>query len=274
MRLFDVFACSTISGLSLCLCLGTTLWCIHLLRRRSAGADRLLLGLIGLVCVYQGLDVLEQAGLLIAGPERWMGDLATLVVHTLFVGAVVLVDRCAADHRVVRKQLRVAQASSQQAATSWGTLSAAHLLDSLPTAAFAVDQYGHVQCWNAAAESLLGWRRSELVGQALPLTDDAGPRLRHKDGGTTELRGWTAPLRGAGDVPVGTAVVLATASACAVDAEAIAPCGPLATIGTADPAEYRGGLPARLPLSAAPRLRPHHALPFQAMMSAPLRKEA
>ena len=48
--------------------------------------------------------------------------------------------------------------------------------EAAPEGIVALDSHGHVTIWNRAAEHLLGWRASDIIGRADPLIfeDEAG----------------------------------------------------------------------------------------------------
>jgi PAS domain S-box-containing protein len=58
----------------------------------------------------------------------------------------------------------------------------AALLEASPSAVISLDAAGHVAMWNLAAERLLGWQASDMLGKPLCLTEDVGevaPKALH-----------------------------------------------------------------------------------------------
>ena len=92
MDISHLFVVSPFLSLSFCVCLGTVAWCIILLRRGCHHvADRLLIGFIGLLAVYQTLQILRRGGVLSIGHMRQFDEAVDLFVNSLYlVAALVL----------------------------------------------------------------------------------------------------------------------------------------------------------------------------------------
>lgn len=104
------------------------------------------------------------------------------------------------------------------------------VFNTVPLAIWGIDLMGRVTFWNRAAESMFGWRESEVLGGELPVIpeDQRGEyqqwlsqyatgfqhaalerqRLR-KDGSLLECAIWTTPLRSAAGSITGTVGILA-----------------------------------------------------------------
>ena len=78
-------------AVSFCVCLGTVLWCIILLRRGCHHvADRLLIGFIGLLALYQTFQILRRGGVLSVTHMRQFDEAVDLFVNSLYLLAALL----------------------------------------------------------------------------------------------------------------------------------------------------------------------------------------
>jgi PAS domain-containing protein len=84
------------------------------------------------------------------------------------------------------------------------------LSDASPLATFAGDSGGTVMYWNAAAESLLGWQRDEVLGQRLPFANDG--LLLNKKGQEVAAAVWKAPIRASNGSSRGMLTIAADSS--------------------------------------------------------------
>lgn len=73
---------------------------------------------------------------------------------------------------LVYRRARALQRSQQALAASYDNLRA--VLDGSPMATFVLNEAGRVQHWNQAAERLLGWSASEVIGQRCPIISTEG----------------------------------------------------------------------------------------------------
>jgi hypothetical protein len=211
LYLAQIFRSNPLMALALLVCLATILWCILLTRRQRNSLDRILTGLLGLIAVYQALRILRDSGLVnfvIGRVDGWVD----LVSACLYLAAAVIIRISSTDRAATKMQLRLVEADEKPVDLTKGPIAAvpdlAHpLVDASPLATFAIDLHGTVIYWNAAAESLTGWTRDELVGQQLPFAH-GGP-IMSKHGGPVEAAVWMTPLRTANGAPRGTLVVAA-----------------------------------------------------------------
>ncbi len=110
MLILDMFRASAFIGLAWCACLATILWCVILLPKLTRGHVRFLVGLIGLIAVYQGLRLLWETGVwkpIVSTPWE---NAASFVVCTMYLLALLVVEVFGAEHRTDAVQLRLADA--------------------------------------------------------------------------------------------------------------------------------------------------------------------
>lgn len=111
MFFWDVFAGRPFAILSILFCLATIYSCISLKRGLTIHvADRFLIGLVGLVAVYQGLRIVREVGLLPLPMDSKFSDGADLVVTLIFFQAPMILRRSRDDRIIADQQLRLAMA--------------------------------------------------------------------------------------------------------------------------------------------------------------------
>jgi PAS domain-containing protein len=219
MYLVHLFGTSPVVGLSVFVCVATILWCIFMMRRQQSGPDRILMGVIGFISVYQGLKILKTAGIfslnLLTGR---VDDLADLSIASMYLIAALILKLSAADRATTKLRLRLVEANETPLAltrsASGGADLPACLVETAPLAMFTVDGNGTVIQWNAAAERVFGWKRDELLGRPLPFPLQAGEgRLSGKVGAPFEATVWLAPLTTAAGAARGELAIVAAAGA-------------------------------------------------------------
>jgi PAS domain-containing protein len=204
-------------ALALLVCLATILWCILLIRRQRNGLDRILTALLGFIAVYQALRILRDSGFAPFARFQTLEGWVDLISACLYLVAAVILKTSSIDRVATKVHLRLVEAElvegddkslDASGAARAATPEFAHpLLDSSPLAIFAVDARGIVTHWNAAAESLTGWMRHELVGHELPFNRN-GP-LQAKNGSFIEAAVWTSPILSLPSQPGATMIVAA-----------------------------------------------------------------
>src|SRR5258708_2785513 len=219
MYLVHLFGTSPVVGLSVFVCVATILWCIFMMRRQQSGPDRILMGVIGFISVYQGLKILKTAGIftlsLLAGR---VDDFADLSISSMYLIAALILKLSAADRATTKLRLRLVEANETPLALTRGASVGADLpaclVEAAPLAMFTVDGNGTVIQWNASAERVFGWKRDELLGRPLPFLLEAGEgRLSGKVGGPFGATVWLAPLTTAAGTARGQFPILADARA-------------------------------------------------------------
>ena len=113
MELSHLFEVSPFLALSFCVCLGTVTWCIILLRRGCHHiADRLLIGFIGLLAVYQSFQILRRGGVLAISQFRQLDEAVDLLVNSLYLFAALVLRMSNHDRFKTIYRLRLAEAQA------------------------------------------------------------------------------------------------------------------------------------------------------------------
>jgi PAS domain-containing protein len=212
LYLEQLLRANPLMALALLVCLATILWCILLIRRQRNGLDKMLTGLLGLIAIYQALRILKDSGFDAFARFRTMEGWVDLVSACLYLIAALILKSSSVDRAATKVHLRLVEADEKPVDLTSALMAAVPelghpLLDSSPLAIFATDSHGLVTYWNAAAESLTGWTRTELVGHELPF-DPNGP-IQAKTGNFIEAAVWNSPIRSANGPPRGTVIIAA-----------------------------------------------------------------
>ncbi len=182
-------------------------WGLLMLRRIRDRHERIVVGLVGLVASYQGLQLAIEPG-----GWAWF---ANAIGVLCCVGAMAMLERVEKKHRNSQLALRLSEAREMPPQTAQrlelATIASqlrmnvpSTILESAPMAMFAVGLDGSVSFWNAAAEKLLGWKSEEVLGNRMPNliahsgggVFEGGPiRLVRKDGAPIEGPVQSVPVR-------------------------------------------------------------------------------
>jgi PAS domain-containing protein len=216
LYLAQLLRANPLMALALLICLATILWCILLTRRQRNGLDKILTGLLGLIAIYQALRILKDSGFAAFARFQTMEGWVDLISACLYLVAALILKTSSIDRAATQVHLRLMEAGEKPMDLTSAVLSAlpelSHpLVDSCPLAVFALDTHGVVTYWNAAAEALIGWTRSELVGHDLPF-DPHGP-IQAKNGNFLDAAVWTSPIRSPNGPPRGMVVIAAGVAA-------------------------------------------------------------
>jgi PAS domain-containing protein len=212
LYLAQLLRANPLMALALLICLATILWCILLTRRQRNGLDKMLTGLLGLIAIYDALRILKDSGFSAFARFRTMEGWVDLVSACLYLVAALILKTSSTERAATKVHLRLVEADEKRVDMSSAVMAAVPelghpLVDSAPLAMFAVDTQGMVIYWNAAAQSLLGWTRSELVGHELPF-DVHGP-LQAKNGSFMDAAIWTSQIRSPNGPSTGTLIIAA-----------------------------------------------------------------
>lgn len=217
MFLWRLFWASPAMAFALCVCLVTILWCIRFVRKRQKGPDRFLATLIGAVSICMGLRLLRQAGILNKPGSFAVDQFADLIVTGLCLISVLILKFSAMERKTAAATLRLVEAKPEKPVTRLagfedpGQSVFASILESNPLATIAMDRLGKVTYWNAAAERLLGWTSSEVIGKTSPLPLDGSNRT--KSGKLLQGESWVSALRDSTGRPCGTLLMIAPVGA-------------------------------------------------------------
>jgi PAS domain-containing protein len=212
LNLAQLLRANPLMALAFLICLATILWCILLLRRQRNGLDKILTGLLGLIAIYEALRILKDSGFEAFAQFRTLEGWVDLISACLYLVAALILKTSSIDRAATKVHLRLVEANEKPVDLSSAVIAAmpefGHpLVDSSPLAIFAVDAHGMVTYWNPAAENMIGWTRSELVGHELPF-DPHGP-IQGKNGSFMDAAVWTSPIRWPNGQPRGTVIVAA-----------------------------------------------------------------
>ena len=221
MNLAQLLHANPLMALAFLFCLATILWCILLTRRQRNGLDKLLTALLGFIAVYEALRVLRDSGFAPFTRFRTMEGWVDLASACLYLVAAFILKTSSIDRVATKVHLRLVEAElgeneeramdrppDRHGAVLAGLGELGHALqDSSPLAIFTTDAHGVVTYWNSAAENLLGWTRSELLGRQLPF-DPVGP-IQARNGRFLDAAVWMSPIRSAHGQPSGNVVIAA-----------------------------------------------------------------
>ena len=108
-----MFRSNAFIGLAMCACLAAILWCVLLMPKLARGRERFLVGLIGLISIFQGLRILKDAGVWALPRFSTLTDLATLIVSGLYLVALFVVHVFGSEHRRTTLRLRLSEANEK-----------------------------------------------------------------------------------------------------------------------------------------------------------------
>jgi PAS domain-containing protein len=212
LYLAQLLRANPLMALALLICLATILWCILLTRRQRNGLDKALTGLLGLIAIYDALRILKDSGIAAFARFRTMEGWVDLLSACLYLVAALILKTSSSERSATKVHLRLVEADEKTVDMTNAVMAAmpelGHpLLDSSPLAIFAVDAHGMVTYWNAAAQSLLGWTRNELMGRELPF--DTQGAMQCKNGSFILAAVWTSPIRSPNGPSTGTVMIAA-----------------------------------------------------------------
>lgn len=91
MSLWHIFLIKPLAALSIVVCLATIYACVKLERKRSQQkSDRFLIAFLGLLAIYQGMRIMQSAGVLTMSHSRLDGAIELIVALVYLGGAMLL----------------------------------------------------------------------------------------------------------------------------------------------------------------------------------------
>jgi hypothetical protein len=205
MFLISLFKTNPIAAVAL-LCTIVTLYvCMRLVKRQNTKADRYLLGLLGLIAMYQGLRILNTNGFwTLPSTLLPIGSLIEAAVAALCLLAAMMVKLSFRAKRNTEIQLRVVEAG-QPAVRPATSMPQIH--ERTAMAVFGVNAKGEIDLWHNSSEDFFGWRKQEVLGTKLPFREEVivsdsssgVPRmlsLRTKRAEDVEAIVWMMPVPG------------------------------------------------------------------------------
>ena len=213
MYLWRLFVNSPILGIALSACLAAILWCIAILRKQKKGPDRFLAGLIGAICVTEGMRLLQHTGLISAAAPLGLDSFAELMITALYLISIIILRVAAMEHKSAEVRLRLVEANDQPRIPASFNLETPEqsvsdiILGSNPLATIALDKSGTVIYWNSAAERLLGWKADDVMGKPSP--SSLTSPIRSKDGTALCVESWVSAIHDSFGRPCGTVHMMA-----------------------------------------------------------------
>jgi PAS domain-containing protein len=156
MSIPHIFLRDPLAGAAVLLCLATICWCIRVIRRRQRGADRFLLGLLGLIAICQALRIFKCLGVWTASePFHRLDDFVNLATGGLYLIGALLLEISSRDRISAELSLRLLQANPGKQPGS---------LHEASRAVLVLANDGRIVACNQAAERILGRRLSQIIG--------------------------------------------------------------------------------------------------------------
>ena len=110
MFLWHILLVKPFAGLSILVCLATIFACVVLERRRPHHrSDRFLIGMLGLLSIYQAMRILQGAGLVSMGSH--MDDALELLIAAFYLLAALMLRWSSMKHLEVESAIRLARAA-------------------------------------------------------------------------------------------------------------------------------------------------------------------
>ena len=112
MFLWHIFRIKPFAAISILLCLTTILACFLLERRRpQQSSDRFLIGVLGLLSVYQGMRILQGVGLLSIAIGPTIDDAIELLITAFYLMAALMLRLSSVNHLEAESAIRLAHAA-------------------------------------------------------------------------------------------------------------------------------------------------------------------
>jgi hypothetical protein len=108
--MFRLFTSDPVAIVTMALCLATIAVVARLMRRFQHTRIRFLLGVLGVLCIHQGLRMIQERTDLLAVHFAYLADIADLAVIALCLAAVLTVGLLSREHNQARFQLRLSEA--------------------------------------------------------------------------------------------------------------------------------------------------------------------
>jgi PAS domain-containing protein len=211
LYLVQIFRASPLMAVALCVCIGTILWCILIMRRQQVGLDRILTGLLGAISIYEAVRIMKDSGIVLFPGFKKLDGWADFIVAIMYLVAALFLKVSSNERAHTKVRLRLVEANEKTMEVGKGAPVTPEMtptvFDASPLATYAVDSSNFVVYWNPAAERLLGWRRDEVLGQILPM--DIKGHLHDKSGREVEAVVWVSAMRSSGGIVRGTLTIAA-----------------------------------------------------------------
>jgi len=113
MQISHLFEISPFLAISFCVCLGTVVWCIIMIRRGCHYiADRFLIGFIGLLTIYQSIQILRRGGMIVLPHMRQVDEALDMLVNSTYLIAALLLRMSSKNRFAAMSRLRLVEAET------------------------------------------------------------------------------------------------------------------------------------------------------------------
>jgi hypothetical protein len=110
--LWRLFLIKPLAALSIVVCLVTIFTCFRLERKRQQQkSDRFLIAFLGILAIYQGMRILESAGVLAISISTRLDDAIELLVATFYLLAIMLLRFSSVNRLDAESAFRLARAA-------------------------------------------------------------------------------------------------------------------------------------------------------------------
>lgn len=107
-----LFLVKPLAALSVVMCLVTIVFCFSLRRRQlQHRSDRFLVGFLGIIAIYQGLHILQGAGVLTVTVNSRFDGAIELVIATFYLIAVLMLRLSSVNRLDIESAMRLARAA-------------------------------------------------------------------------------------------------------------------------------------------------------------------
>lgn len=169
MFLWRLLQTNPFAGLALLITLGTLFWCLKLVQRQHTKMDRYLMALLGLIAMYQGLHIVQNAGFWSLGEKMQnINSVVDMTVAALYLVSTLILQISCAERHNTRIQLRVMEANQPAPRPSKPLPSTT---ERSALAVFGISASGEVNLWHNSSEEFFGCRRDEVLGTRMPFKD-------------------------------------------------------------------------------------------------------
>ena len=177
MRSSLLIATPLLPTVSILLVLFTLFWCAILMPRLRYAPDRFLVGLIGLLSIQHGVQLLQAIGADTRVNDYGASQVTALVISALYLLAAFTLEFYTAEHRSFRVRLRLAEFGELAAHPAAREVDLPALRESSHLAIFALDADGRLRYCNEAAGRMLEVQGGELRLRASTPPDAAPQNL-------------------------------------------------------------------------------------------------
>lgn len=192
MYLWHVFLIKPLAGVSILICLATIFSLFSLERRRPhSSLDRFLIGFLGLLAVYQGMRILQSAGLMTISANSKLDDAIDLIVTLFYLLAAVLLRMWSGKRMDAESAMRLAHAAPPRTSRAEG-MDAAQPVNSLERLRWMLPKvsdgafklYAYFSIYADPSQGKLSSTEDELISQVGKSAEEIQGYLRELERAT------------------------------------------------------------------------------------------